>query len=164
MKKPPKINIKPQDLAMAAQFKDALEQTEDLPFEGRWAMTLELLPDSWLLYVVRARKRKPDDLMNLYGTLSIVATEEFLGDDFEDIDIPVPEGDAKTALATMAFYGIAVSSVAELERRHKHFTDDVIHMRSPFTYDPETPVQFVPKDPETFKIDQLFEYYQEHDS
>lgn len=149
---------------MAAQLQDALEQTEDLPFEGRWAMTLELLPDSWLLSVVRARNRKPMEMMSLYGPLSIVAVEEFFDEDFADIDIPVPTGNSQAALATLAIYGIMLSCVAELERRHRHFTDDVVHMESPLTFDSENPVQFVPKDPETFTIDQLIEYYQEHDS
>lgn len=150
MKRPPKQttpNIPPADMEAGFELHNALMQTTGLPAEARWEMALELLPDSFLLLVVRASQRKPEDMMNLLGLLSGVAVETLTGE----------RADADTLSVTL--YGVIFSCLGELEKRHKHFSDNVVQMTAPFDYDPENPVLFIPKDPDTFSLEKVFEYY-----
>lgn len=132
---------------MGFELHQALQQVADLPENSQWEMALELLPDTFLLTVVRASQRKPDEMLNLLGLLSGVATESLLGE----------RADAETLSVTL--YGVIFSCLGELEKRHKHFSDNVIQMTAPFDYDPQNPVLFIPKDPETFQLEKVFEYY-----
>src|SRR5205085_1179474 len=73
--------IPPQDMEAAQELLSALTQVEDLPYLDQWQMALSLLPDSFFLYVMRARDRQPDDQMNLYGPLALAAGEALLGEE-----------------------------------------------------------------------------------
>ena len=110
-------------------------------------MALELMSDAFLLNVVRVSSRKPEDMMNLLGLLSGVAVEDLTGE----------RADADTLGVTL--YGVIFSCLGELEKRYHRFSDNVIQMPYPFGYDPESPVLFVPKDPDTFSLEAVFEYY-----
>lgn len=147
MKRLPKPNVSPADLEMGFELHQALQQVADLPEDSQWEMALELLPDAFLLTVVRASQRKPDDMLNLLGLLAGVAVEFLTG----------KRGDAETLSVTL--YGVIFSCLGELEKRHKHFSDNVIQMTAPFDYDPQSPVLFIPKDPDNFHLEKVFAYY-----
>ncbi len=120
--------------------------------ESRWAITMELLPESFLVYVVRAKFRKSaEEATTFYTLLSLAVLREWWDDD-EEIAV-------EANLVPVAMYGIMVSVYAELERRHKHFCDDVIHMTHPLN--PDEPPQYFPRDPETFSQTALSDYYQD---
>src|SRR5689334_14224929 len=100
------------------QLREAMAASEDLPEERRWAMTMELLPDSFLSYAVRARERpNADASLTLYGLLGLVVLQEWLDEDEEE----APDGE----LVAVAIFGVLTSLYAELERRHQQFCDDV---------------------------------------
>ena len=151
MKRNPKPTLTPADLEAADQMRDALLQVRELPIDSQWEMALELLPESLLLDVVRMNKRREDDVLNLVGVLAAVSVEMLTGE----------RADEK--FLTAAIYGIIFSSVGELEKRYKVFSDNVVMMDYPFDYDPTDPVLFIPKDPETFSLDKVFQYYRDND-
>jgi len=66
-------------------------------------------------------------------------------------------------MLSVTLYGIIFSCLGELEKRYKHFSANVVQMIVPYEYDPEMPVLFIPKDPETFKLEDLFAYYRTND-
>ena len=147
-KKTKPLNIAPEDMDAALQLMEALEQVEDLPLEDQWPMALELLPDSVLLHTMQALNRKDEmEKMNLFGTLAVVLIREFL-----DLEPEPP-------LIMLAMGSIMVSFLGELEKRRKVFCMDVIHMASPFKFDQDEPVKFIPKDPESFNMDAVWDYY-----
>jgi hypothetical protein len=143
----PRFN--PRDLDAARQLSETLAEVADLPYQAQWAMAMELLPDSFLNYVVCARDRKRDTSLKLYTLLSMVVLEEWAG---------IEEAPEREKLLMIAMHGVLTSLYAELERRHRHFCDSVTHMTDPM--DPENPVQYHPRDPETFSHDALAKYYQ----
>jgi hypothetical protein len=139
----------PRDLAAARQLSETLEAVADLPYQARWAMAMELLPDSFLNYVAGVRDRQKDTSLKLYTLLSMVVLEEWAG---------IEEVSEREKLIMIATYGVLTSLYAELERRHRHFSDSVTHMTDPM--DPENPVQYHLRDPETFSHDALAKHYQ----
>ena len=152
MKRPSKSNVSPADMEAGLLLHQALNEVSELPEDSQWEMALELLPDDFLLNVVRASSRKPEDMMNLLGLLSGVAVEDLTGE----------RADADTLGVTL--YGVIFSCLGELEKRHHQFSDNVIQMPYPFGYDPENPVLFIPKDPDTFSLEAVFEYYRNPDT
>ena len=151
MKRPPKPNVSPADLEAGFELNQALGQVSELPLDSQWEMALELMSDAFLLKVVRASQRKPEEMLNLLGLLSGVAVEALTGE----------RGDADMLSVTL--YGMIFSCLGELEKRYKHFSANVIQMTVPYDYDPEMPVLFIPKDPENFKLEDLFAYYRTND-
>ncbi len=151
MKRYPKITLADADILAAQQLREALIQVEELPQESQWELALELLPDSLLLDVVRSNQRKGDDMLNLLGVLSGVAVDALTGERADE------------RILTATIYGVIFACLGELEKRYKVFSENVIMMELPFDYDPTNPVLFIPKDPETFSIDKVFEYYRSHD-
>ncbi len=151
MKRPPKMNIRPADMEAGLLLHQVLAQVAGLPEDSQWEMALELLPDAFLLEVVRASSRKPEDMMNLLGLLSGIAVEDLTGE----------RADQDTLGVTL--YGLIFSCLGELEKRHHQFSDNVVQMTYPFGYDPENPVLFIPKDADTFSLEAVFEYYRTQD-
>jgi hypothetical protein len=153
MSRRPKININPRfdplDLAAARQLSETLAEVADLPYQAQWAMAMELLPDSFLHYVVGVRDRQKDTSLKLYTLLSMVVLEEWAG---------IEEVSEREKLLMIAMHGVLSSIYAELERRHKQFSDSVTHMTDPM--DLENPVQYHLRDPENFSHDALAKYYQ----
>lgn len=145
------MNVRPADMEAGLLLHQALAQVAGLPEDSRWETALELLPDAFLLEVVRASSRKPEDMMNLLGLLSGVAVEDLTGE----------RADQDTLGVTL--YGLIFSCLGELEKRHHQFSDNVVQMTYPFGYDPENPVLFIPKDPDTFSLEAVFEYYRAQD-
>jgi hypothetical protein len=147
----PKIQLLPGDKEAVDQLREAMAATEDLPYEDQWTMTMELLPDEFLAHVIRARNRQSSDAaISLAALLALAVLEEWWDDEEEP-----PDPEALPA----AMYGILMSVYAEMERRHKHFCDEVLHMTDPL--DPSEPVHYIPRDPETFSENTLFQYYQD---
>lgn len=152
MSRKQKIKIKPSDLEAVQQFREALIAVEDLPAQDRWSMALGLLPDSFLYDAVRAKDRPGMEMMNLYGSLGVAALEEMLGMEPAEVD---------TQMLMLAVVGITESFFAELEKRNQRFCREVIHMSNPFLFDPQNPVQYIPKEQETFDLEAMIEYYRE---
>ena len=151
MKRYPKITLAPADIAAAQQMRDALVQVAELPEDSQWELALELLPDSLLMDVVRSNQRQGDDMLNLLGVLAGVAVEALTGERADE------------QMLTASIYGVIFACLGELERRYKVFCDNVVQMEYPFAYDSENPVLFIPRNPEEFSIDKVFEYYRSHD-
>ena len=150
MKRYPKLNLSPADIAGAEQLREALLQVAELPDASQWEMALELLPDSLLLDVVRSNQRG-DDMLNLVGTMAAVAVHTLTGE----------RADEQTLAASI--YGVIFACAGELEKRYKVFSENVVMMEYPYDYDPLEPVLFVPRDPENFSVEEVFEYYRSHD-
>ncbi len=151
MRRYPKPNISAADLEAADQMRDALLQVQELPEDSQWEMALELLPDSVLLNVVRTNERKGEEALNLVGVLAAISVETLTGER------------ANQETLTAAIYAVIFSALGELEKRYKVFSENVVMMEGPLDYDPLEPVLFIPKDPDTFSVDQVFQYYRAHE-
>ena len=140
--------LTPSDSKAVEHFTEVLRTTENLPYSGRWSLILELMPDAFFWYVLRSRDRKVSDALNLLGTLSLVVTEELL--DSGEVDETID-----TRMVTFVLLRLIETFVAELERRRKEFTSEVVIAEDPFDFRAERVVQYTAKDPETFDSTQL---------
>lgn len=130
----------------ARDLRVALDQTEGIPVRDRWSMAMALLSDE-LLEAMTKPAPSAGDLLDFFAPMILVMTLDWLGEE--------PNGDT----APMALFALRCSFVTELEKRRKLFTTDAIHMQHPFYYHPDHPVEFVPRDPETFDEGVLFRHY-----
>jgi hypothetical protein len=150
-------SFRSEDVAIAEQLKNALEQVAMLPLPDQWRMALELLSDDFFFYILRVRDRQNEfDQMNLYGLLGLIAIDALLEN--EEIELTT---EMRTRLLSIGLVGIMVSCLGELERRHKQFCDSVEIPEMPFLLNEHEPVKYFPRDPENFHPDLVMNYYVE---
>jgi hypothetical protein len=150
----PQFKPLPEDKPLVAQLTEALVQTKDIPDDGRWRITMELLPDEFLYKVVLARQRPTvESALNLYALLTSVVRLAYEG--------PAGQFDEQTDMrrTTLGLIALPSSCLAELERRYKQFCDDVILMSNPLDFELTGFIQYVPRDPENFNEKMLADYY-----
>jgi hypothetical protein len=142
-----KWNPPPGDFQAAEQLADALEQVEEMPYEDQWSLAMALLPDSFFVYTVRAKRREEEARTGLFTLLALTAIRYLL------------EEKPTMDLTYLTVIGMMISCDAELEKRRKRFSTDVIHMTAPFEFDPAEPVKYIPRDPDHFKASDVHQYH-----
>lgn len=142
----------PEDTKALQELRSVLVNVSELPQTSQWEVAMELLSDEFLRNFINARKRKKeDDRMTMYGPLALTLVQYYLREQTNNAEYLMS-----------GLIGLTYSVYGELERRHKKFCSNVIFMDDPIFYDPESPVLFIPNDPETFDVEELFTYYNEN--
>lgn len=142
-------NPTPEDYAMRSTFADALFQTETIPEMDRWAFVVELLPESFWRYILRSSRLPEAIFMECVGYLAILVVEAFF-QEAKDVQ-----------LFRMAVSGLLMVAVVEMESKYLHFCTSVEPSPNPFLMNLMPAEYFHPKNPETFVLAEVMEYYAE---
>lgn len=137
----------PADGEALRQFQFALRDVTNLPLLDQWSTVLELLPDTFLCYVMQSRKQAENVMMHRLGPLAVALWSHFSE---EAID--------PTTL-TASLYGLVISCGLELEKRRGVFCETVHLIENPFTIAISEIPPYLAKDPENFDLGEMLDYY-----
>ncbi len=140
-----------EDMRIRFELNDALIEVANLPEADRWSLLFESLSDEWLCYVLRSR--------NLGEVLLLERLMPLVAPLMRALDTRGhTSGDVSNGLM-ITLQSLILSCTSELERRNLHFCISVGTVLNPFFFFGEPKSIFQPKEPETFDILTLVEYY-----
>lgn len=142
-----------QELTSAEKYafvvlNDALDEVQNLPPLSQWGMVMELLPDDFFAIILVDQFREESDVEDFCLLLGLLVIKRY-GRDIDDL-----------VLIREAAQAISECCYGEMERRQRHYCKDVELMVYPFDYDEEYPIKYIPKEPETFRMDLLKMHYE----
>jgi hypothetical protein len=120
-----KMEITEAGMVLAQTMASALGDVEHLPRDSWWPMALSLLPEWFHVAVLRWGADAGEQVLANLGLTIATIIEVFTA------DLSVPE-DARARMTVPMLYGLTISSVLELERRHKRICGCVPEVRNPF--------------------------------
>ncbi len=141
-----------EDFQARQELQIALMQIEGLPAEDRWSLLFEMMTDAWLCYILKSRILAENVVTERLMPLAFGLVEAFSNENYHST------AEKADVLLTTAYH-LLFSAVAEIERRNLQFCTEVLPLPNPFVFFGQQETVFKPKDPETFDIEVLLEYY-----
>lgn len=148
---PPPYEPTPEDYIAYAEMQQAVVQAAPFPEEDRWSLFFETLPEDRLCYILKSRQMEQAVLLGRMMPIVMFIANVYGEGRFSAEERP--------RVLFMLLEQMILASAAEMERRRLRFCVSVAPQPNPFVvfFEPES--LYKPKDPETFHLEELIQYY-----
>lgn len=153
MKRPilPPYEPTEEDYRARLELQKALGESQGIPDEDRWSLLFESFSDWWLCYVLRSRPMEQHLIMGRLMPLALFLVTYLSCQGYSD--------EEKPGVYMSTLQHLVLSAAAEMERRNLHYCVSVAAIPNPYVYFGEPESIYELKDPETFQLEELLDYY-----